>query len=102
LRLQKSLILIIIIDEAIKMNRSFKVNAIYKGGMFKLLESINLTEGTLVRLNIEPQEDKKRGAQPVSLNRYIPVKKLSSLKGIVSIGGDSLNDSESLYDSAWN
>jgi len=85
------LILIIIIEEAIKMNRSFKVNAVYKGGMFKLLESINLTEGTLVKLNIEPQENKTKGAQPVSLNRYIPVKKLSSLKGIISIGGDSMD-----------
>lgn len=84
------------------MNRSYNVNAIYKGGMFRLLESINLTEGTLVKLNVEPQEDQTKGAQPVSLTRFIPAKDLSSLVGIVSLGGDSLADSESLYDSDWN
>jgi predicted DNA-binding antitoxin AbrB/MazE fold protein len=97
--------LIIIIGEVIKMNRSYNVNAIYKGGMFRLLESIKLTEGTLVKLNVEPQEDQKKGVQgvqPVSLNRFIPAKNLSSLVGIVSLGGDSLADSESLYDSDWN
>jgi hypothetical protein len=94
--------LIIIIEEVIKMNRTYKVNAIYKAGMFKLLESINLTEGTLVKLNVEAQEDQPKGAQPVFPNCFIPAKKLSPLVGIVSLGGDSLNDSESLYDSDWN
>jgi len=85
------------------MNRSYNVNAIYKGGMFRLLESINLTEGTLVKLNVEPQEDQTtKGVQPVSLNQFISAKDLSSLVGIVSLGGDSLADSESLYDSDWN
>ena len=84
------------------MNRSYNVNAIYKGGMFRLLESINLTDGTLVKLNVEPQEDQTKGVQPVSLNLFIPAKDLSSLVGIVSLGGDSLADSESLYDSDWN
>jgi predicted DNA-binding antitoxin AbrB/MazE fold protein len=84
------------------MNRSYKVNAIYKGGMFKVLEPINLTEGILVKLDVKPQEDQTKGAQPVSINRFIPAKNLSSLVGILSLGGDSLNDSESLYDSDWN
>lgn len=84
------------------MNRTYKVNAIYKAGMFKLLESINLKEGTLVKLNVEPQEDQPKRALPVFPNRFIPAKKLSPLVGIVSLGGDSLNDSESLYDSDWN
>ena len=84
------------------MNRSYSVNAIYKAGMFKLLESINLTDGTLVKLNVEPQEDQTQEAQPVFPNCFIPAEKLSPLVGIVSLGGDSLNDSEALFDSDWD
>ncbi len=73
------------------MNGSYSVNAIYKAGMFKLLESINLTDGTLVKLNIEPQEDQKQGDQPIFPNRFIPAEKLSPLVGILSLGGDSLD-----------
>ena len=84
------------------MNGTYKINAIYKAGMLKLLESINLTDGTLVKLNIEPQVNQKQKTQPVFPNRFIPAGKLSPLVGIVSLGGDSLSDSEALYDSDWN
>ena len=84
------------------MSGSYSVNAIYKAGMFKLLESINLTDGTLVKLNVEPQEDQKQGIQPVFHNSFIPAEKLSPLVGILSLGGDSLDDSEALFDSDWN
>ncbi len=84
------------------MNGTYNINAIYKAGMFKLLESINLTDGTLVKLNIEPQVNQSQKTQPVFPNRFIPAEKLSPLVGIVSLGGDSLGDSEALYDSDWN
>lgn len=80
---------------------SYKINAIYKAGMFKLLESIDLTDGTLVKLNVETQ-DQMKGDQPVFPNRFISIKKLSPFLGIVSLGGDSLNESESLYDPDCN
>lgn len=79
------------------MSGSCKISAIYEAGTFKLLESIDLTDGALVKLNVESQENTKVN-QPVFPNRFIPVKKLSPFVGIISVGGDSLSDSESLYD----
>ncbi len=88
--------------EVITMNSTYKINAIYRAGMFKLLESINLADGTLVKLNVEPQVNQTQKTKPVFPNRFIPAGKLSPLVGIVSLGGDSLSDSESLYDSDWH
>ena len=84
------------------MEQTYKINAIYNAGMFKLLGPINLKEGTQVKLNVELQMDKTETEQPFCPSRFIPAKNLTPLVGIVSIGGDSLHDSEALYGPDWD
>lgn len=81
--------------------RTLQVRAVYHDGVFKLLDPLDIDEGTRVRLVVlksEAPEDEAphKGVYP---NKFIPAERLRGLIGLVSIGGDALEDSEALYDS---
>ena len=77
-----------------------QVRAIYRGGVLKLLDALDLPEGAQVRLSI--QSVLPSGAELVYPTRLIPADRLDALTDLLEIGGDALAESEALYDPDWD
>lgn len=87
-----------------------KLKARYTNGSFKVTRKLKkLPEGATVELTVrfkngKPRKTRKAIAAPAPRKMYsyptcaLPANALDGLKGILSIGGDALADSEALYD----
>jgi predicted DNA-binding antitoxin AbrB/MazE fold protein len=78
------------------------LRAKYSKGSLKLYSPLRLKEGAEVRVQVTTLASKsKRQTMKHKLtypNRPMPARQLEKLIGVVSLGGDALADSESLYD----
>lgn len=80
-----------------------KLPARYTKGTLKLRKRLRLPEGAAVRVTVAFDQPKAKRARKTKRkytypNRPLPRHTLRALAGIVSLGGDALADSESLYD----
>ncbi len=86
-----------------------KLRARYTNGTLKLSRKLKLKEGTEVYATLRPANGKPRKTRKTAIapaprkrdsypTRPLPANTLDGLKGILSIGGDALADSEALYD----
>lgn len=83
------------------------VRAVYRDGVLELLEPLDLPEGAEVWVELQSAPPSKaeaplpsKGDQqgPSYPTRPQPSETLERLMAVVAVGGDALNDSESLYD----
>ena len=74
-----------------------QVQAIYENGLLRLLERLDLPEGTrlTVTISVPVNEGTRRFLFPTRLQ---PLSLLEPLIGAMSAGGDALEDTEALYD----
>lgn len=80
-----------------------KLPARYTKGTLKLHKRLRLPEGAVVRVTVMFGQPKTKRAKTTKRkytypNRPLPRHTLRAISGIVSLGGDALADSESLYD----
>jgi predicted DNA-binding antitoxin AbrB/MazE fold protein len=80
-----------------------KLRARYSKGTLKLRAPLRLRDGTEVQVSVTPLARKPNHRRTtkrklVYPNRPLPSHRLKKLIGVVSLGGDALADSESLYD----
>lgn len=75
------------------------VRAIYHDGTLQLLEPVDLPNGVEIQIPLPVREATEQAAQgPVFPTRAYPPETLCRIRGLLTIGGDALLDSEALYD----
>ena len=78
------------------------LRARYSKGSLKLRKPLNLPDGTEVRVTVTPPATLRKHRSVRSKRTYatrsLPPDYLQPLVGVVSLGGDALVDSETLYD----
>jgi len=96
-----------------QMNTGYSnIRAVYQGGVLRLLDPLQLAEGTEVCLRVEivptplPEPLKEAGGleKPVLAypTRFVRAERLDPMICLVQVGGDALADSEALYDPRWD
>lgn len=88
------------------------IRAVYHRGVLRLLDPLQLVEGTKVCLRIQiiatplaRALKEPRGAEKALLaypTRFVPADKLDRITCLVDLGGDAVADSEALYDPDWD
>ena len=77
------------------------VRARYTKGLLKLRKPLKLAEGTEVQVTVTPVEavpTSRRKRNYTYPTRAISWGSLKAITGIISLGGDALEDAEALYD----
>ena len=74
-----------------------QVRAVYSAGVLKLIDDLELPEGTQVRVSIQPLEaSEDLDVKLTYPTHLVPADRLDELTGLVEAGGDALRDSEAL------
>ena len=74
-----------------------QVRALYSAGVLKLIDDLELPEGTPLRVLIQPLEASEDfDVKLIYPTHLVPADRLDGLTGLVEAGGDALRDSEAL------
>lgn len=65
------------------------IRAIYQRGSLKLLSPLDLPEGTQVDLTVEVTQENIK---------FLPARELDKMTAVFGLGGNTLKESEELYD----
>jgi predicted DNA-binding antitoxin AbrB/MazE fold protein len=80
------------------------VPAVYEKGVLRQLRPVDLPENAEVQVTIAPLEESERATTKRRFKyptRPQPFSTLEAITGIVSLGGDALEDTEAFYDADW-
>ncbi|MBN1139288.1 MAG: antitoxin family protein [Anaerolineae bacterium] len=75
-----------------------QARAVYQQGVLKLLDALQLPEGTRVRVTIQAVSSDAPPGKLTFPTRLVPAQALDRFTALVALGGDALADSEALYD----
>lgn len=73
-----------------------RVRAIYHDGVLTVIDPLSLPEGSQVQVDIHLQDETTAQKESASSSRFVPAETLSGLIGLISLGGDALEDIDSL------